>query len=467
MARPVIKILLINPPSRGIYQRLGFILPPLGLGYLAAVLERDGHAVEIWDADQRRKPSLPLANYRLVGVSCDTGKADQALAIMSQAKRAGVTVVAGGPHPAFVPHESFAAGADYVVHGEGEDVLRDLAAALAAGQPEPVIIPGLSAKSGDGTVHGGHRAPPRLLDDLPFPARHLLDMNHYTKLELRRRKITPIITSRGCPFRCEFCASSAFSGTNWRVRSAHSVADEVQLVVKQYGFKAVAFTDDAFMLNTKRVAAIAEGLLARNLDVLWWCFARADTVLAHPELLPLIHRSGARTVFIGIECGSQAGLDELSKGTSVEHAREAVALLRRHGIDTLASFILGVPGETRHSVNATIRFARKLRPTTAQFSLLTPYPGTALHARLQQRIWSKDWRMYDCLHPTFHLDHLSPRQLTRALHKAYRVFYLTPGRIAAGFLSGFRGKGIKVHKVWKHLRNIGGDPGTTADVTYD
>jgi anaerobic magnesium-protoporphyrin IX monomethyl ester cyclase len=454
------RILLVNPPSAGIYQRLGFVFPPLGLAYVAAALQRRGHRVEIWDNEIAPEPPAPLEQYALVGISSDTSKAPRAYALARRAREAGAVVVMGGPHPTFLPDEALAQGADFVVLGEGEEIFPELVERLLAGGAGRSAG---AAEIGDlpGVHHRGRSSPPpvppppRDLDRLPFPARELLEMHRYRRLELRARKITPLVSSRGCPFVCDFCSSAAFSTPSWRPRSPESVLEELELLVRRFSFGAVAFTDDAFMISPSRVAAIAEGILRRGLDVLWWSFARVDTVLAHPELLPLMHRSGARTVFLGIESGSQEELDELGKGTQVHQAREAVELLRRHGIDTIASFILGAPGETRESLERTIRLARRLRPAAAQFSLLTPYPGTDLYRRLHDRIWQHDWSAFDCLHPTFHLDHLTPRQLRRGLARAYRRFYLTPRRILDGLLSARRGKGVKVHRIWKDLRRLG------------
>jgi anaerobic magnesium-protoporphyrin IX monomethyl ester cyclase len=157
--------------------------------------------------------------------------------------------------------------------------------------------------------------------------------------------------------------------------------------------------------------------------------------------------AGARYIFVGFESGRQEFLDDYKKKTRVSEAKETVNLLRRYGIQTHASFIIGAIDETKAMVKETIRFAKALRPEAVQFSILTPYPGTRLFNEVRNRIRTYDWDLYDCLHSVIELDYLSKDDLEGLLKKAYRSFYLTPERITKGLLSGIRGKGIKLSSI--------------------
>ncbi|MDH7500446.1 MAG: radical SAM protein, partial [candidate division NC10 bacterium] len=383
------------------------------------------------------------APFDLVGITADTPRYPLALQWAQRAKQAGARVILGGPHVSFLDEEALQTGwVDVVVRGEGELIFPSLVGYLEANQ-DLAELPGISYRQEDFIRRTGDEAPPTDLDALPFPARDLLAMPLYRHLELAGRPITSLITSRGCPFRCTFCVSSRFSGTRWRTRSLPSVLEEIEEIRGRYGFSALAFLDDNFTLDPSRVIALCQQILQRKWDLKWWCFSRPDTVLQNEEMVEAMAAAGARYVFMGIESASQPVLDSYGKKARAEAAESAVRLLRRHGIDTTASYVLGEVEETEEMIQATIRQAIQLGTGTAQFSLLTPYPGTDLYQRVRDRIFEADWSRFDCMHPTFRLDHLSASRLQELLRLAYRSFYLRPSRILFGLLSPFLRRGIK------------------------
>ncbi|MEE9524751.1 MAG: radical SAM protein, partial [Thermodesulfovibrionales bacterium] len=274
----------------------------------------------------------------------------------------------------------------------------------------------------------------------------------YQWLEMGGRKITSIITSRGCPYNCSFCSSSEFSGLKWRALEPPDIVDEIEEIVNVYGFDGIAFLDDNFTLSADRVKEICSRIVNKRLDIYWWCFSRADKVLKHEGMVAKMAEAGCRYVFMGFESRSSATLDHYEKKIRPEMAKEAVKLLKKYGISTHASFIIGDIEETEDMVLDTIRYAKEIGPEAVQFSVLTPYPGTRLFKEVKGRIFSYDWELYDCFHPVFKLDHLSPGRIEKLLKKAYMKFYLSPRRIYNGVFSALRGKGIKISSILKILR---------------
>lgn len=445
------KILLAYPHREDAYRKVGFVLPPMGIAYIATVLRDCGHAVTIADFSVTDR-KVDFSDFDLVGISADTSRYKSGLVLAHEVKKAGAKVVMGGPHVTYLDEETLRTGlCDYVVRSEGEETMCDLAAALEGG--DPTAVSGISfMKSGS-----LHRTPDRPfldnIDDL-VPARDLLDMRAYRHLEMGGRKITSILTSRGCPFGCSFCCSTEFSGRKWRSRTPVKIVDEIEEIRTNYGFNGIAFLDDNFTLDPKRVIAVCDEILKRGLDIYWWCFSRADALLQNEEMVAKMAAAGCRYVFIGFESRHQQTLDSYNKKTKEGMARDVSELLKRYRISIHGSFIIGDVHETREMVLDTIRYAKELDPQAVQFTILTPYPGTRLFVEVQERVISRDWDRFDCLHSVIRTNHLAPHELEMLLRKAYRSFYLSPGKVAAGLLSGIRGKGIKVSSILKILKGL-------------
>ncbi len=450
------RILLLNPPFSGLYHKLGFILPPLGLAYLASSLRGRGHVVSITDLNVEGPPS-DLASYDLLGITADTPRYPEALKWAQRAKEAGVRVALGGPHVSFEDEEPLRMGyCDVIVRGEGENVLPLLVDAWQEGK-DLAWIPGLSYLEEGLIQRTAASEPPLELDALAPPARDLLPMSSYRRLELAGRPITSIITSRGCPFHCTFCASSRFSGTRWRTRSVSSIMEETEEIIGRYHYSALAFLDDNFTLDPERVIEICEEMLRQGWNLKWWCFSRPDAIVENEAMVEAMAAAGARYVFMGIESASQRVLDSYGKRAPADAAQGAVSLLRKHGIDTTASYVLGEMRETEEMIRATVQEAIRLQTASAQFSLLTPYPGTDLFEQIRDRIFEGDWSKFDCMHPTFALDHLSSEGLSQLLRFSYRSFYLRPSRVFASLLSPLRLRGIKagtIRQMMAALREI-------------
>lgn len=426
------RVLLINPSSRGTFRLLSMLLPPLGILYVAAAVRKRGHRVKVVDRSVDHGP-INFSAFDVVGIHSDTTLFNRAMSLARQARAAGVKVVMGGPHPCFVAEEILKTGmVDAIVRGEGEKTFCDLLDAWADGS-DPAEIPGLIFPSSHGMTDTGD--PDRIadLDDLPFPARDLIDLSGYSQTRLGYRSLTSMHTSRGCPYGCNFCSSTRFDGARWRARSSESVLAELEYVVCDLGYGAVSFMDDNFTGSPERIHEICDGILRKGLDVHWWCFCRVDTIVRYPEMIKHMAEAGFRNVFIGVESPSRTLLKHFHKGTDPDEAVNAVKILRQNSIEILASYILGAPEEIRSDLRATIRFACKLDSDTAQFTLLTPYPGTAVFENLKGAISETNWDRFDAIHSVYRHPRIPRMEMQLWLLWAYISFYLRHGRSVSGF----------------------------------
>jgi anaerobic magnesium-protoporphyrin IX monomethyl ester cyclase len=421
------KILLVNPAPTGTLKATGVLFPPLGLLYIAAHAEKEGHQVAVRDlAVRRNKEDIDFKKYDVVGISTDTTRHRQALQLAGRAKASGCTVVMGGPHPGYVDEEILSTRrVDFIVRGEGEVTFSALVAALEKKNGQFDSIQGISFRSNGGLVRSAPRPFIENIDILPLPARHLLNMDDYRRTKFGGRDITPLITSRGCPYQCAFCASSHFFGKKVRARSVASVLNELEEIYNRYHFNAVAFVDDTFNRFPKRVIEICHGIIEKKLDLWWWCLSRIDLLLRNEEMVKEMVGAGAKSVFIGVESSNPITLKELRKGIAVEETVQTVEMLKRNGLEIHASYILGGLHDTVEMIHETIRFAKRLDTNVAQFSILTPYPGTAVYEEVKDRIfkWRSPWSFFDMQHLVFKHDHLSFIRMEWLLLKAHLLYY--------------------------------------------
>jgi anaerobic magnesium-protoporphyrin IX monomethyl ester cyclase len=263
------------------------------------------------------------------------------------------------------------------------------------------------------------------LDSLPFPARHLLPMDKYTILG-KKSTIGNIISSRGCPFYCTFCESSLLFGRMFRARSPKNVVDEMKQLINEYHPKTIEFSDDLFTLNMKRTETICDEIRRRGLDIPWACSSRVDTVSR--SLLRKMKKAGCILIYYGVESGSQRVLNLMRKHIKIEQIIKAIKWTKEVGIEILASFIIGFPGETREDMQKTIAFAKRLDVDYAQFSFATPYPGTELYQMAKEKglLLTEDWSQYTAGKPVIAVDNSTKDDLTKLLKKAYQKFYLSP-----------------------------------------
>ena len=408
LQRVFVKILLIQPPYDLFPDDERQAMPPLGLAYIAAVLERDGHDVRIIDcvaegfdnlqpqADGRRRCGLQGKELQqlildfephIVGVSClFTAQAKSAYDVCRLVKSTGlnITTVMGGAHPSAVPQEVLSVvEVDAVCIGEGEMVMARLAKELE--QENTPNIPGLYWR-----VHKDkfRTAPPdvvRDLDELPLPARHLLPMHLYFKHKaphggiVRRNPCTNVITSRGCPARCSFCSIHTVWGRKFRSHSSKWVLDELESLVKEYGVREIQFEDDNITLNKKRMIEICEGMIERKLDLLWTTPNGVALWALDEQLINLMRRAGCYHITIAVESGSPRVLKEIiGKPIDLVRVPNIVKACKKAGMNLSAMFVVGFPGETREEIQQTFDYAMNMGADAVHFFTATPYPGTKL-----------------------------------------------------------------------------------------
>ncbi len=425
-------VVLVNPNANvEVMKRLDITTPPLGLGYLASVLRKEGFKVKIID-DAVEKLGLnkllnKVKNALIVGITSTTPTFNAALKYAQKIKNRfpEIFVVLGGVHVTFMPYDALKHEfVDAVCTGEGEHTLREVAERVERGKTLEGVK-GLIYKEDGKIIDNGKREPIRDLDSLPFPAYDLMPLDRYTVLGHRMEHF-PMISSRGCPFGCRYCSSSLFMGRKFRARSAENVVDEVEWLVNEFKAQYIAFSDDTFTLNRKRVEEICRELINRGIEVEWSCSSRVDTI--NRSILEKMKRAGCSAIYYGVESASPAILRYYRKKINLDMVEKAVKLTKEFGIMTICSFIIGSPYETKEDMKATLRFALKLDPDYAQFSILTPYPGTEIYEEAKEKglLLSTNFDDYTAGKPVLRNIYMSPEEISRFLKYCYLRFYLRP-----------------------------------------
>ncbi|MCS6844676.1 MAG: B12-binding domain-containing radical SAM protein [Caldilineales bacterium] len=358
--------------------------PPLGLGYLAAIAEQDGHEVRIHDfglypsttVDQDAQEVIDFKPH-LIGFTSMTTSYHYVEQLVARLKDAlGVPVIIGGPHATTLPDGTLAnPHIDYLIYGEGEYIWRDFLRAFTSGDTRWGSIPGLWYKEDGRIVPGGSRKPIEDLDALPFPARHLYELKKYPLYAPNGEPMLTVLSSRGCPYACSFCFKGIV-GRSYHQRSPENIVEELKLVNRTYGVRNFYFIDDLFTIDVRRLERILDYFIEQKLDFRWRCLARVDRVT--PPLLKKMYQAGCRQIHFGIESGNEEVLRRTAKHINLQQVRDAVRWTEEAGIRSKGYFILGLPGDTEETMQETIEFAASLDLTEAMFSIATPFPGTKL-----------------------------------------------------------------------------------------
>ncbi len=399
-------VLLIYPFFRPRRDRSRFRFPPLGVAYLAASLKEAGHTVQVLDCTfMRRDEALAealTARAEIVGISCMVTLLDDCLWFADRLRGHCRLLVAGGPLPTCDP-EAFRDHFDVVVRGEGEETIREIVAAFASGG-DMKEIPGVVCRQrrDDAGEQGtsapdaaGVPAPPRPLardlDRIPFPARELLPNQRYIDHGRRRDSyaITTLMSTRGCPYECEFCSNVVF-GDSYRERSPGNVVDEIEEALA-LGYDRISFADDVFTLNRRRVISICDEITRRRLRFSWECLGRVDSL--DDETARAMRDAGCFRIFFGIESGNDEVLRLMKKQITTDQARSAVEAAHRAGLQVGAFFILFYPGDSDDTVLDTLRFAGSLPLDYLGLTMPYPLPGTPLLDRIGPRR-TRAWRQH-------------------------------------------------------------------------
>ena len=456
-------VLLVSPYRGAMLELAGVKMQPLGISYVGAALKGAGHDVKIVLLED--PTTLPdFAGADVVGISCNTVQFNSALTVAEVAKGLGKTVVMGGPHPTGSPEEALNSGfVDYVVRGEGEWTSVELFEGLNSnGHFDAGRILGLSwiDEGSHRVLHNPDRPFIQNLDDIPFPLRDV-NWQRSNKSKTNSNGVTeyPLITSRGCPYNCKFCDVGNLAGRHFRTRSVENVVKEIEEVVTCGNAENILIADDIVNYDNSRLVELFGALIEHGLPVVHWVMGRGDHLIEHPETAEIMAKGGVRQMFLGIESPTERVLKAYKKGgkASSDVSVKAVELLRRNDIETWGAFLLGEPSETIQDIERTIQFAKFLNPGVAEFSILTPYPGTGLWNEVEAKITDRNWDHYDAMHSVFQTAHIPSKELEKMLVKAYMGFYRQPKRILGElFRKGHYGKAdLKtIFKILKALRTV-------------
>ncbi|OGF49458.1 MAG: hypothetical protein A2231_12260 [Candidatus Firestonebacteria bacterium RIFOXYA2_FULL_40_8] len=417
------KICLINPPQI-LKEQFGapFVFQPLGLLYVAAALEKE-HDVSVIDATledwrnlrkagdkyymglnfNRLKERILELNPDIVGISIPFSVNFESAAGVAAAVKAAdknILVIAGGVHPTVKPKETLECkNIDIIVLGEGEITLPELLKEVKKGKSGNYgKVKGIGYKTAGKTVLTPERKSFEELDELPCPARHLVDMEEYFNALSERKgardmytysyRAVSIMTSRGCPFGCNFCSIHLTMGRRFRARTPENIIAEIKEVITKYKVKHINFEDDNITFDRKRAKELFDLMIENKFDITWSApnGIRADTL--DEELVIKMKASGCKRVFVAPESGVQRVVDKIiGKKMDLKKIEEAVILLKKHDIIVDGSFVIGFPGETKNDIKNTVKFALKLKKlgmSAAGFHIATPYYGTKLYEEAEK-----------------------------------------------------------------------------------
>lgn len=427
----MVKILLVQPPARQIINE-EIVVPPLGLSYIAAVLEQHNYQVKILDAFALRmtwtefESAVKQEKADIIGLTGMTPVIDVTYRAANICRKFCKYLVAGGPHVTVFIKDIFnqISELDFAIFGEGEYTFLELVKALDK-NGNIYNLNGLATRE----YLGKPQDLVNNLDSLPFPARDLLPNNFYHYPFTRRGRITTLFTSRGCPYQCIFCDKSIF-GSKWRARSAKNVLDELEEITKKFHIHSVVIYDDIFTLDRNRVIKICKGIIERKINIDWKCEARPDAV--DGDMLKEMKRAGCSMIAYGVESANPKGLNFLNKGYGLYQIKQAFKITQKVGIRAFAYFILGIPPETYEDEIETIEFAKSLKPDYVQFSILSPFAGTKLY---RDAVQTGTYREIDARNPVDKdlkravviSDNWDEEKFRKILYEAYKRFYLGPG----------------------------------------
>ena len=410
MSRIIKKVLLFIPPALT-FKDMPDVnpMPPLGLGYIGAALENAGVEVKIIDCllEGWHNRVEAAENIVRIGLSFDrieeiiraygpdivgvnnlfTKQRENAHKIYALAKNAdsAIITVAGGAHPTVMPELVLADGnVDYVVLGEGDDTIIDLVGVIE-GRKEITTLDGVGYKE-----NGQIKIIPKTkfiedLDRLPFPARHLLNMEGYFGLKhshgtRRRKRFSPIVTSRGCPAKCTFCSAYKVWGRKFRQRSPENVIAEMKEIKEKYGIEEIMFEDDNTTLNVQRAAKLFDLMIAEKLNFVWDTPNGVAAFALNEGLIDKIKKSGCYQLNLALESGNQYVLDNIiKKPLKLEKAKRLIKYARKIGLNIGIFLIMGMPGESKEQMWDSFRLAEELEIYSPFISIATPYPGSELY----------------------------------------------------------------------------------------
>lgn len=412
--------------------------PPIGTLYAASCMREQGHTVSFLDtmfaygpeevipALQQHKPDFFVIyddGFNYLTKMCLTNMREAAFEMMKFARQRGCTVIVASSDATDHFEEYLQEGAHFVLLGEAELTLTELVAAVSRGEKDFLSIPGLAFRQKEAVIKTMKRTVMKDLDELPFPAWDLVQIDQYRKIWLKHKGYFSLnmATTRGCPFKCNWCAKPIY-GNRYNSRSPQNVVAELKMLKSLFGFDHIWFCDDIFGLKPGWVKSFADLVEKERLHFRFKIQARADLLLQEDYIQDLA-RAGCANIWMGAESGSQKILDAMDKGTRVEQIFEATRLLKKNNINPSFFIQFGYPGETKQDILETIRMINHLLPFEIGVSVSYPLPGTVFFERVKTELTQKsNWTDSDELALMFRNTYGPEfyKQLHRYVHKSYR-----------------------------------------------
>jgi anaerobic magnesium-protoporphyrin IX monomethyl ester cyclase len=389
--------------------------PPLGITYVAAAFAAAGAEVKIFDyivsGYSKEKLTKQLAAFQpdAAGVGSVTMNFYEARQILYDIKDCNPEIITmmGGPHVSFTAQDTLRRypEIDMIILGEAEETIRELVPVLKD-RHKWCSISGLAFRQKEEIIITGKRNFIADVDTISLPARYLLPVSRYRALGFP----VSMITGRGCPNSCIFCLGRKMVGSKIRRRRTKNVLDEMQQITG-LGFTRINIADDLFASDKERVKEICAGIKERNLKFSWSAFARVDTV--DPEMLEAMAKAGCDSISFGVETGNPDMLRRIKKGIKLEQVQEAVTMCQQAGMLAHASFMVGLPGETKETMAQTAEFAKSL-DILYGYHYLAPFPGTTVREKIQNydlQILTDDWAKYDANDAIVRTSGASPEEM--------------------------------------------------------
>jgi anaerobic magnesium-protoporphyrin IX monomethyl ester cyclase len=442
------KILLITPPYHcGVVEVAGRWLP-LNLLYLATAARRAGYEAKLYDAMSRFDDEDDIVakvkeeQPDLVGIPSITATVPSVLRVARLIKTASPTtrVIVGGVHPTFMPEEMLreSRGAiDFVVCGEGEQTVEELLRTLKA-DDDPRAVAGLAFLDADGSFV--KTLPRTFLHDLEaYPAAFdLPDWSIYRYFVIPDSRLGAVSTSRGCDHTCTFCSQQKFWNRSWRSRKPSAVVSEIESLYREYGANVILISDEYPTSDAARWEEILDRIIALELPLYLLMETRAEDIVRDRAILPKYRKAGVVHIYVGLEATDQETLDLINKELTTDVSREALQLIRDHGMLSETSFVLGFPHETEETIQRTLELAKHFDPDMAHFLCITPWPYADLWDEMKDRVRVHDYSRYNLIEPVVEPEALTLDELDAAIVRCYRDFYMGKMRDFMNYPDEFR-----------------------------
>jgi radical SAM superfamily enzyme YgiQ (UPF0313 family) len=411
---------------------------PIGTLYAASLMRQQGHEISFLDTMfaygpeevipplQKHSPDYFVIyddGFNYLTKMCLTNMREAAFEMMKFARQKGCTVIVSSSDANDHFEKYLEEGADYVLLGEAEHTLAELVKAIDDNETDLLNIPGIVYRHQNAVIKTERRMLMKELDELPFPAWDLIDMEDYRKIWLKHKGYFSLnmATTRGCPFKCNWCAKPIY-GNRYNSRSPKNVVAELKLLKEKFGFDHIWFCDDIFGLKPGWVHEFANLVEQEGLKFTFKIQCRADLLLQENNIRDLA-RAGCDNIWMGAESGSQKILDAMDKGTTVSQIYDATSILKKNNIHPSFFIQFGYPGETKEDILKTINMINDLLPYEIGISVSYPLPGTAFFERVKTELIGKaNWTDSDELALMFRNTYAPSfyKQLHRYVHKSYR-----------------------------------------------